>query len=44
MKKLTKVRKKLCDASYVVFHAAIRVAVVAFAVNTACSDFKGGKK
>jgi len=44
MKKLTKVRKKLCDASYMAFHIAVRVAVVAFAVNTACGDFGGGKK
>ncbi len=44
MKKLKKARKVLCDASYAAFHIAVRVAVVAFAVNTACSDFSGGKK
>ena len=44
MKKLTKLRKKLCDVSYAAFHVAVRVAVVAFAVNTACGDFSGGKK
>ena len=44
MKKLTKLRKKLCDVSYAAFYVAVRVAIVAFAVNTACGDFGGGKK
>ena len=44
MKKRTKLRQKLCDVSYAAFHVAVRVAVVAFAVNTACGDFGGGKK
>lgn len=44
MKKLNKVRTALCNGSHAVFHIAVRVAVVAFAVNTACGDFNGGKK
>lgn len=43
MKKLKKVRKVLCNTSYAVCHIAIRVALVAFAVNTACGDFGGSK-
>lgn len=43
MTKLKKVRKVLCDVSYTAFHVAVRVAVVAFAVNTACGDFGGSK-